>query len=459
MTDQFKGKFGCLICIDKTSYKYLTSIGKVVYMRHRWFLPQRHRWRAKDRLFDKTVENDLAPETRTGAQVFELTKNIKVVFRKGKKKAVRRMKRMDQNNTDATYEETALPFNKHSIFFSYLEYWKDQEVRHAIDLMHLEKNVFDSTIGTLLDIPKDGLKLCTDLINLDIRHELHPKELANGKIEIPPACYSKVFDPEELGPLQTFAIETAGQLEMFFPLAYFNMTEHLIVHIVPQIIEIGPLYLHQMWAYERYMSVLKGYAPGTGIIGKKRFYDEDYRAVAEAHSSVLQQLAIVEPYIEEHMNEIRANNPRRTATWISKEQKRKFPEWLKEKELTFGESLEEKTLHRLANGPSSLVTSWQGYDIGGYRFYTICKDKKSAAQNSGVRMEAFDASSEKKSYYGITQDIWELAYVLNIQIPVLRCQWVRDTTGVSIDNYDLTIVERNKLGHKDDPWVLAERVA
>ncbi len=203
--DQFKGKFGCLICIDKTSYKYLTSIGKVVYMRHRWFLPQRHRWRAKDRLFDKTVENDLAPETRTGAQVFELTKNIKVVFRKGKKKAVRRTKRMDQNNTDATYEETALPFNKHSIFFSYLEYWKDQEVRHAIDLMHLEKNVFDSTIGTLLDIPsktKDGLKLCTDLINLDIRHELHPKELANGKIEIPPACYS--VTPEEKKTLCRF---------------------------------------------------------------------------------------------------------------------------------------------------------------------------------------------------------------------------------------------------------------
>jgi hypothetical protein len=42
---------------------------------------------------------------------------------------------------------------------------------------------------------------------------------------------------------------------------------------------------------------------------------------------------------------------------------------------------------------------------------------------------------------------------------VLRCQWVKDTTGVSIDNYGLTVVERSKLGHKDDPWVLAERVA
>ena len=147
------------------------------------------------------------------------------------------------------------------------------------------------------------------------------------------------------------------------------------------------------------------------------------------------------------------------AIWICKEQKQKFPEWLKEKDLPLGDSLEEKTLRRLANGPTSLVTSWQGYDIGGYRFYTMFKDRKSAAQNSGVRVEAFDASGEKKSYYRIIQDIWELDYDLNILFPVLRCQWVRDTTGVFIDDYGLTVVDRSKLGHKDDPWVLAERVA
>jgi hypothetical protein len=159
------------------------------------------------------------------------------------------------------------------------------------------------------------------------------------------------------------------------------------------------------------------------------------------------------------MNEIRARNPRRTAIWICKEQKRKFPEWLKEKDLPLGDSLKEKTLRRLANSPTSLVTSWQGYDISRYRFYTMFKDRKSAAQNSGVRVEAFDASGEKKSYYRIIQDIWELDYGLNIQIPVLRWQWVRDTIGVFVDDYDLTVVNRSKLGHKDDPWVLAERVA
>jgi hypothetical protein len=76
------------------------------------------------------------------------------------------------------------------------------------------------------------------------------------------------------------------------------------------------------------------------------------------------------------------------------------------------------------------------------------KNKKGVAQNSGVRVEAFNASGEKKSYYGIIQDIWELDYGLIIQIPVLRCQWVRDTTGVSIDNYGLMVVDCSKLGHK-----------
>jgi hypothetical protein len=46
--------------------------------------------------------------------------------------------------------------------------------------MHLEKNVFESTIDVLLDIPgktKDGIKSRTDLVNQGIRHELHLESL------------------------------------------------------------------------------------------------------------------------------------------------------------------------------------------------------------------------------------------------------------------------------------------
>jgi len=40
---------------------------------------------------------------------------------------------------------------KKSIFFD-LPYWSKLQVRHCIDVMHVEKNVCDSLIGTLVNI-------------------------------------------------------------------------------------------------------------------------------------------------------------------------------------------------------------------------------------------------------------------------------------------------------------------
>jgi hypothetical protein len=87
------------------------------------------------------------------------------------------------------------------------------------------------------------------------------------------------------------------------------------------------------------------------------------------------------------------------------------------------------------------------------------KDKKSVAQNSGIRIEAIDPQGLKTIYYGYIQDICELDYDLRIQIHVFRCQWVKHLNGVNIDNYGLTIVDLKNVGHQDDPWVLADCVA
>ena len=72
---------------------------------------------------------------------------------------------------------TAVPFKKQPCFFKYLSYWKELDTPHAVDCMHLSKNVFESTAEILLDMKtkmKDGLKSHQDLVNLDIRPELHP---------------------------------------------------------------------------------------------------------------------------------------------------------------------------------------------------------------------------------------------------------------------------------------------
>ena len=42
-------------------------------------------------------------------------------------------------------------------------------------------------------------------------------------------------------------------------LLFFNIMPHLMIHMVHQIQALGPCYLHEMWSYERFMSVLSRY--------------------------------------------------------------------------------------------------------------------------------------------------------------------------------------------------------
>ena len=49
-------------------------------------------------------------------------------------------------------------------------------MRHCLDVMHVEKNVYDSLIDTLLNIKgktKDDLKCRQDLVDKGIREQLH----------------------------------------------------------------------------------------------------------------------------------------------------------------------------------------------------------------------------------------------------------------------------------------------
>jgi len=46
---------------------------------------------------------------------------------------------------------------------------------------------------------------------------------------------------------------------MCFPLSFFDIMPHLMMHMVDQIQELGSVYLHQMWTYKRFMSTLNKY--------------------------------------------------------------------------------------------------------------------------------------------------------------------------------------------------------
>jgi hypothetical protein len=114
---------------------------------------------------------------------------------------------------------------------------------------------------------------------------------------------------------------------------------------------------------------------------------------------------IAEPYIEEHLSELRRDNTDRTDAWIMKEHRHIFNTWLMDKDIPYRESEEEMMIKMLASGPSTCVSSWQAYDINGYTFYTKEIDKRSAANNSSIHIEAIDPLGVRTTYYGYIQDI------------------------------------------------------
>jgi hypothetical protein len=67
-----------------------------------------------------------------------------------------------------------------------------------------------------------------------------------------------VIAHKELDDLKAYMIETMCMLEMCFP-PFFYMQEHLMIHLVYQILTLGPLYLHRMFLYEQFLAVLKTY--------------------------------------------------------------------------------------------------------------------------------------------------------------------------------------------------------
>jgi hypothetical protein len=68
--------------------------------------------------------------------------------------------------------------------------------------MDLEKNVFESTIGVLLDIKtktKDGLKSHLDLVNQNIRTKIHPTSATQSrKVDLLGASYNLTTDEKRV---------------------------------------------------------------------------------------------------------------------------------------------------------------------------------------------------------------------------------------------------------------------
>jgi hypothetical protein len=90
VSGQTKGKSECPVCVDRTATVYLPSSRKLVFMRHQRFLERKHKYLKMKSYFDNTVKKDSVPKWYTGKLLFEMVKNIQVVFGKGTIKGQKR---------------------------------------------------------------------------------------------------------------------------------------------------------------------------------------------------------------------------------------------------------------------------------------------------------------------------------------------------------------------------------
>ncbi|CAM8932305.1 unnamed protein product [Rhodiola kirilowii] len=170
-TFPIKGYKACPICGEETHARHPKNCRKMVYMGHRRFLSRHHPYRRKKAAFNGETEHGIEPRPASGDEILQKIQNITNRF--GKPNA----------RTEGT------PWKKRSIFFD-LPYWHTLDVRHCIDVMHVEKNICDSLIGTLLNIPgktKDGLKARLDMLDMNIRTKLAP-QTEGKRTYLPPSC-------------------------------------------------------------------------------------------------------------------------------------------------------------------------------------------------------------------------------------------------------------------------------
>ena len=311
-----------------------------------------------------------------------------------------------------------------------------------------------------------------------------------------------MIEPETLLQLHIDVVETICELEMYFPPAFFDIMVHLTVHLVREIKICGPVFLRYMYPFERAMGVMKrmvrsrsrlegsivegyvaeeviefvsdylsgvepiglprsrhaGSLQGVGTIGFKSIYTT-YEVRQKAHTKVLQHLDDVTPFIEEHINELRLNNPTKPDTWINSQHDLNFATWFEERIRVLRSSqVLSETVRFLANGPTPKIYSYQGYKMNGYTWYTQQQDKKSINQNSGVTVTAtFEDDNTPVAFYGWIEEIWELDYFL-LRIPIFKCKWIDNKKGgVTKDRDGFIIVDHKRLGYQNDPFILASK--
>ncbi|XP_057746407.1 uncharacterized protein LOC130965663 [Arachis stenosperma] len=436
--------------------------------------------------FDGQVESRDPPKKYYGTDVLRQQCNIQVSLLKNSTLTAKRRRIGEDADQDDSY------WKKRSVFFELL-YWKDHILRHNLDVMHIEKNICDNMVFTILNDSvksKDNLKARKDLQSMGIRPKLWPDE--GGKY---PSAIFTMSNPHK-------------NMEIIFLPSFFTVMVHFTVHLVDELKLGGLVHYRQMYPIEKYLGRLKQHvhnrAQAEGSIAEgylfeeiltfcSRYFDNietkinrpaqvDDQPVDitnntgstmfpeigkvsgavshfvltpmerdQAHRHVLVNCEAVAPFIDTFRVETKRKlwDQTRSQSKIDRVVHAEFSRWFKREVRRFG-----------------------AYNVNEYKFRTITKEDGLKTQNSGVYVSSNTRSYASMRnnrvtvgsvpYYGKIVDIIELNYSCHFTVVLFRCIWVDTTTsrGMKQDHLGLTSVNFTRPIHtgdreEDEPYILA----
>jgi len=164
----------CPTCnFDSVAHR-LPHSRKWSFMGHYRFLEPNHRFRFNRVHFDGNTELRDPPVALSGSEIFKQLENINVTFGKWMDVEDNRKRTRRKNIKEGGCQQ----WRKKSIFFQ-LPYWEYNLLRHNLDVMHIEKNVCDNVLYTILNESgktKDNLNARKDLKEMGVRSDLWPNE-------------------------------------------------------------------------------------------------------------------------------------------------------------------------------------------------------------------------------------------------------------------------------------------
>src|SRR6266480_4317686 len=89
--------------------------------------------------------------------------------------------------------------------------------------------------------------------------EPHVRQTLTGLYHFFDVITQKSISVKKLGRLQEEIITIINELEMYFPPAFIDIMVHLLVHILDDIEDLGPAFLHNMMALEIMNGIIKAY--------------------------------------------------------------------------------------------------------------------------------------------------------------------------------------------------------